>query len=263
MIDFSHYKHVIFKKSNTFYYDSEFNPHSQSALEIVPVQRDGVYFINYFRYSFNSDTQQETYVNVTDVSNSVLRDFVNLILNADNTFRDINNFIETNQISNDRLLTNVVISRSTSSGNNVENTNSQSSVIFSPFSIYENPIDNSNVFQILNGISQVWSTALSDDDYKKIEAIEAYNNNFIKWYSIFNSSDVSSGSSSDVDLSTINTQLTNISNKLSADVLVDDNPEPENVSITQSIVNLSEQLQEINERPVVINNENLDPWSNA
>lgn len=135
---------------------------------------------------------------------------------------------------------------------------------FTNYDLYERPIDNTNVFQTLNGLLQTPNPQLSDDDYKLFRAVEAYNSNFFKSRNFnYDVSGDTSGGGSDVDLSTINTQLTNISNKLSADVLVDDNPEPENVSITQSIVNLSEQLQEINERPVVINNENLDPWSNA
>lgn len=134
---------------------------------------------------------------------------------------------------------------------------------FVNFDLYQEILDNTNLFQLLNGLLQTSSPQLSDDDYKLIRAVEAYNDNYFRARNINYIPSSDSGGGSNVDLSTINTQLTNISNKLSADVLVDDNPEPENVSITQSIVNLSEQLQEINERPVVINNENLDPWSNA
>ena len=263
MINFTDYKHILFEKSNTFRLDENFDPHVTVSMRIMPVQKNGVYVTNFFEYSENSDTHEETYINSTDISNSILRDFVNLVLNVEKTYKDINDYIETNQISNDRLLTNVVISNSTNYFNNDQSSSSQSAVIFSPFSIYENPVDNYNVFQILNGISQAWNTNLSDDDYKKIKAIEAYNSNFIKWYSMFNSADISS-SSSEIDLTTINTQLTNIANNLKTTVHNDESGEDIEVSVTDIIkdkedtVNVLNQIEEVQRIP----KQDLYPFQN-
>lgn len=100
--------------------------------------------------------------------------------------------------------------------------------------IYKEPLDNTNVFQTLNGIVQNWQTTLSTDDKDKIKCIEEYNRNFILFhqneFSSSNDSTSLSGSSS-VDLSVVNNQLTKIADSLN--VSVESDPDDITKSITE------------------------------
>lgn len=102
------------------------------------------------------------------------------------------------------------------------------------FDIYEKPLDNVNVYQTLNGIVQAWSTQLSSDDKDKIKCIEEYNRNFILFHQneLSSSNDSTSpSSSSSVDLSIVNNQLTKIADSLN--VSVESDPEDITKSITE------------------------------
>lgn len=139
--------------------------------------------------------------------------------------------------------------------------------------LYNEFIDNSNVFHLLSAIYQTNpATYLDDDDYKSCKAIEVYNTNVL--LSRINDSlttlNNSNNGSSDVDLSTINTQLTNIANNLKTTVVDDETGENIEVSVTEIIkdkedtVNVLNQIQEVetkNKERELVPFLNNDEWS--
>ena len=101
--------------------------------------------------------------------------------------------------------------------------------------LYTELIDNNNIFHQLNSIYQTNPpTYLSDDDFNSIMAIEKYNQNyFLNIISQGLVSDSSSDNSdSNVDLSTINTQLTNIANSLKVTETIDNEQVDKNITET-------------------------------
>lgn len=130
--------------------------------------------------------------------------------------------------------------------------------------LYSQLIENENSFHALNAIYQTNPpTYLSEEEYRSIMAIEAYNKNFFLNLISQNSFDnqSSSESSSSVDLSTINTQLTNIANNLKTTVHDDNTGEDVEVSVTD-IIKDKEDTNLIEIQEVETKNKELVPFLN-